>query len=77
MSLIPFSDTVRQHFRLQKPVGDALVQRRLQNHPNMANEHEVPSWLVERYTCHGQIIAVGKEGKPKEKLFSNITLYLS
>ena len=71
-----FHGTVRQHFWPQKPVGDGLVQRKFQNHHTMADEGEVPSWLTERCMCHSQIRVVEKEEIAKEKLFSNITLYL-
>lgn len=67
MSLTPFSGTVRQHFWLQKPVGDALVQRKLQNNHTMVDECEIPRWLAERHMHHSHIIVVEKEEIAKEK----------
>lgn len=64
MSLIPFRDTVRQKSCLQRPDGDAPVQRKLWDHHNMAEEY-----MSQPNNCGKQEKTIHKEPTLKSEIF--------
>lgn len=70
MSLVPFSDTVQEQFWLQRPDGDDVEKRELQDHCSMAGE-----CLAGRYVCQSQIIVERRGKNPTKNLGKTVFKY--